>query len=389
MSGAPPGSTLVTGAGLRVGRAIALDLARHGWAVAVHYHRSAEAAREVVAAITGAGGTAVAIDADLADEAAAAELVARAVSALGPLSLLVNNAALFENDRVDSVTRESWDAHIGVNLRAPLVLTQGFARQLPDGADGNVVNLLDQLVWNLGAGFVSYTVSKSGLWSLTRSLALALAPRIRVNGIGPGPALPSRRQSDAQFAAHAAALPLGRGTTPAEVCDALRFILAAPAMTGQMIALDGGEHLEGPEPRKPATPPAARPAGEDAAPTRPAGTRRIFVRDLILEGRIGIHRHERDATQRLRINVDLTLADAGPLDEKIANTVSYDDIVAGVKAIVDAGHVKLVETLADRIGDFCTADDRVAAARVRVEKLDAFADATSVGVEIERLNTRL
>ena len=384
-----PGSALVTGAGRRIGRAIALDLARHGWAVAVHYHRSAETARAVVDEITGTGGTAVAIDADLADEAASAELVPRAAATLGPLSLLVNNAALFENDRVDSVTRESWDRHIDINLRAPLVLTQGFARQLPDGVEGNVVNLLDQRVWNLGAGFVSYTVSKSGLWSLTRSLALALAPRIRVNGIGPGPALPSRRQSDAQFAAYAASLPLGRGTTPAEVCDALRFILAAPSMTGQMIALDGGEHLDGPEPRKTASLPAARPAGAGAGPTRPTGMRRIFVRDLMLEGRIGIHRHEQDATQRLRINVDLTLADAGPLDEKIANTVSYDDIVAGVKAIVDAGHVKLVETLADRIGDFCMADRRVAAARVRVEKLDAIADATSVGVEIERLNTRL
>jgi dihydroneopterin aldolase len=267
-------------------------------------------------------------------------------------------------------------------------LIQCFARQLPDGVDGNIVNMLDECVWNLGAGFVSYTVSKSGLWSLTRSMALALAPRIRVNGIGPGPALPSRRQTDEQFAAHAASMPLGRGTTPAEICDTLRFILAAPAMTGQMIALDGGEHLDGPAPRKPAHLPAAQPAGAGAAPTRSTGTRRIFVRDLMLEGAIGIHDHEQDTTQRLRINVDLTLADAGPLDEKIANTVSYDDIVAGVKAIVDAGHVKLVETLADRIGDFCIADHRVAAARVRVEKLDAIADTTSVGVAIERLNTR-
>ena len=231
-------------------------------------------------------------------------------------------------------------------------------------------------------------MSKSGLWSLTQSLALALAPRIRVNGIGPGPALPSQRQTDAQFAAHAASLPLGRGTTPAEICDALRFILAAPAMTGQMIALDGGEHLDGPEPGKPVNPPEAAPAGAAAEPTRPAGTRRIFVRDLMLEGRIGIHPNEQDTTQRLRVNVDLTLADAGPLDEKIANTVSYDDIVAGVKAIVDAGHVKLVETLADQIGDFCMADRRVAAAWVRVEKLDAIANTTSVGVAIERLNTR-
>jgi NAD(P)-dependent dehydrogenase (short-subunit alcohol dehydrogenase family) len=146
-------------------------------------------------------------------------------------------------DMVDSATRESWDAHMETNLRAPLVLSQAFAAQLPADAQGNIVNLLDQRVWKLTPYFLSYTVSKMGLWTLTRTLALALAPRIRVNGIGPGPALPSTRQTDEQFASHCEALPLKRGTTPDEIAATLMYILAAPSMTGQMIALDGGEHL--------------------------------------------------------------------------------------------------------------------------------------------------
>ena len=243
MSETAPGAALVTGAGVRIGRAIALDLGRHGWAVAVHYHGSAEAAGDVVDAITAGGGRAEAFAADLADEAETEALVPRCAGALGPLTCLVNNASVFENDRLATATRESWDAHLDVNLRAPVVLIRAFVEQLPNDAAGNVINLLDQRVWNLGAEFFSYTVSKAGLWTLTRSLALALAPRVRVNAIGPGPTLPSKRQTDAQFAAHCARLPLGRGTTPEEICRAVRFVLAAPAMTGQMIALDGGEHL--------------------------------------------------------------------------------------------------------------------------------------------------
>lgn len=237
------GIALVTGAGLRIGRAMALDLARNGWAVAVHYHRSDDAAAAVVEEIRRADGVAEALAADLADEAATGALVPRCVDTLGPPTLLVNNASVFEKDSLESATRRSWDAHLDVNLRAPLVLTQGFVEALPGGVEGNVVNMLDQQVWNPGAGFLSYTMSKVGLWTLTRTLALELAPTVRVNGIGPGPALPSKRQSDAQFAAYCARMPLDRGTTPEEICRALRFILESPAMTGQMIALDGGEHL--------------------------------------------------------------------------------------------------------------------------------------------------
>ena len=234
---------LVTGAAHRIGRAIALDLAHHGWAVAVHYGRSRTAAEGVVAEIEKLGGRAATLACDLSREADVARLVQRAVEALGPLTCLVNNASNFEMDKVDTATRESWDRHIETNLRAPLVLSQAFARQLPEGAEGNIVNLLDQRVWKLTPYFLSYTVAKSGLWTLTQTLALALAPRIRVNGIGPGPTLPSARQTADQFRQQQLALPLKRGATPEEVAATLRFILAAPSMTGQMIALDGGEHL--------------------------------------------------------------------------------------------------------------------------------------------------
>lgn len=238
-----PGAALVTGAAKRIGRAIALDLAAAGWAVAIHYRQSRPEAEALARDIEARGGTAVTLAADLARESEVETLVPAATAALGPLALLVNNASLFEMDKVDTTTRASWDAHIETNLRAPLVLSQGFARQLPEGTAGNIVNMLDQRVWKPTPYFLSYTVAKMGLWTLTRTLALALAPRIRVNGIGPGPTLPSPRQTPEQFQQQWSAMPLGRGTTPEEICAALRFILAAPAMTGQMIALDGGEHL--------------------------------------------------------------------------------------------------------------------------------------------------
>jgi NAD(P)-dependent dehydrogenase (short-subunit alcohol dehydrogenase family) len=237
------GAALVTGAAKRIGRVIARDLAAAGWPVTVHYHRSREDADSLVAEIVAAGGRAVALAADLAREAEVDTLVPRATAALGPLTCLVNNASEFVLDKIDTVTRASWDAHIETNLRAPLVLSQAFARQLPAGAEGNIINLLDQRVLSLTPYFLSYTVAKAGLWTLTQTLALGLAPRIRVNGIGPGPTLPSPRQTEAQFAAQCAAMPLGRGTTPEEIAAAVRFILAAPSLTGQIIALDGGQHL--------------------------------------------------------------------------------------------------------------------------------------------------
>jgi NAD(P)-dependent dehydrogenase (short-subunit alcohol dehydrogenase family) len=245
-----PKKALVTGGAQRIGRALALALAEDGFAVAVHHHRSREAAECLVEHIRGRGGMAVALTADLADESAVKGLLPRAEAALGPIGCLVNNAAVFADDTVETATRESWDLHLAVNLRAPFVLIQEMAARLPQRAGGVVVNLLDQRVWSLTPYFVSYTLSKAGLWTLTRTMALALAPRIRVNGIGPGPALPSPRQSREQFIRQRAMMPLLRGTSPQEIAAAMRFILAAPAMTGQMIALDGGQHLGWAQPQR-------------------------------------------------------------------------------------------------------------------------------------------
>ena len=230
---------LVTGAGRRIGAAIARDLARHGWAVAVHYRGSRREAEALVREIEAAGGRAAALSCDLAREAEVETLIPRAVEALGPVTCLVNNASAFEMDKVDTATRESWDRHIETGLRAPLVLSQAFAQQLPEEIDGNIINMLDQRVWKLTPYFLSYT----GLWTLTQTLALALAPRIRVNGIGPGPTLPSERQSAEQFRLQQAAVPLKRGPALEEIAATVRYILATPSLTGQMIALDGGEHL--------------------------------------------------------------------------------------------------------------------------------------------------
>ncbi|EWY41120.1 short-chain dehydrogenase [Skermanella stibiiresistens SB22] len=236
-------TVLITGAGKRIGRAMALDLAAHGWAVAVHYFTSRDDADGVVAEIASAGGRAVAIQGDLGDEADTVRLVPEAVERLGPLTALINNASVFERDEIGTADRTSWDRHIETNLRAPLVLSQAFARQLPDDERGCVVNILDQRVWNLTPHFLSYTLSKAGLWTLTQTLALALAPRIRVNGIGPGPTLRNDRQTEEHFASQWENIPLQRPTSPEEICDGVRFILDSPALTGQMIALDGGEHL--------------------------------------------------------------------------------------------------------------------------------------------------
>ncbi len=199
----------------------------------------------MVEQIAKAGGRAVAVSAELTRDDEVLTLVERSSKALGgPLTCLINNASSFEQDELLSLTAASWDLHMAVNLKAPVLLAQAFALQLPDGAVGNIVNIIDQRVWRLSPDFFSYTLAKSALWTATRTMAQALAPRIRVNAIGPGPVLQSIHQSPADFALEAAATPLARGTAPAEISTALRFLLAAPALTGQMIALDGGQHLE-------------------------------------------------------------------------------------------------------------------------------------------------
>lgn len=239
-----PRAALVTGGAQRLGKAIALALAGAGFDIAIHCRTSTEKAEATAGEIRTLGRRAAIVQADLAQEADTTTLLQRATTALGPIGVLVNNASTFDSDEWHTATRETWDAHLEPNLRAPFVLMQDFARALPERAEGVVINMIDQRVWSITPHFVSYTVSKAGLWALTQSMALALAPRIRVNGIGPGPALPSARQTQAQFDRQSESVPLGHGTSPEEVGRATLAILAMPAMTGQMIALDGGQHLQ-------------------------------------------------------------------------------------------------------------------------------------------------
>ena len=238
------GVALVTGGGQRIGQAICRVLADHGWTVAVHHLHSASEAEELAREITRQGGIAKAIAADLADDGAVSNLISRVTAEFGPVTCLINNASVFEPDDILTATPESWRHHLDINLRAPFFLSQSFATELDADAFGCIINILDERVWNLTPYFASYTVSKTGLWTLTQTCALALAPRIRVNGIGPGPTLPSPRQSIQHFESQVASTPLGVGTTPEEIASAVRFILSSPAMTGQMIALDGGQHLK-------------------------------------------------------------------------------------------------------------------------------------------------
>ena len=239
----PSPVVLITGAAQRIGRALALDLASHGWRVGLHCHRSTEQAGKLAAMIRAGGGAAEVLQADLSLAAEVERLVPACAAALGAPTCLINNAALFHQDDITTLEPAVWDAQLAVNLKAPVLLAKAFAAHLPKGADGNIINIIDQRVWRPTPRYFSYAASKAGLWSVTRTLAQALAPRIRVNAIGPGPVLPNAQQTDAEFAAECAATLLGRATSPAEIAAAARFILDAPAMTGQMIALDGGQHL--------------------------------------------------------------------------------------------------------------------------------------------------
>jgi len=236
-------NVLVTGAAKRLGRAIALDLAGAGWNVAVHYHGSAADAESAAAEARKAGVKAAALQADLSREDQTATLVARAAREIGPLTALVNSASLFENDDWRSATRKSWDAHMETNLRAPVKLSQDFAGQLAPGERGNIINIIDQRVLKPTPQFLSYSLSKAGLYWLTTTLAQALGPDIRVNAVGPGPTLRNARQSEEDFARQRDATVLGHGAEPADVCAAIRYLLEAPAVTGQMLAVDGGQHL--------------------------------------------------------------------------------------------------------------------------------------------------
>jgi len=235
------GAALVTGGAKRIGRAICLELAAAGFDLAIHHRDSGDAAEELAREIEAMGRRAACLSVDLADGIATHALIGRAAEALGPLSVLVNNASVFADDRLESLTGESWAAHMDVNLRAPVLLAQAFAAQAPDGSA--IVNILDQRVLKPDPRFFSYGLSKSALWVATRTMAQALAPRIRVNGVGPGPTLPSVHQAAGEFEAEARATPLQRAGSPEAVADAVRWLVDAGQVTGQMIAVDGGQHL--------------------------------------------------------------------------------------------------------------------------------------------------
>jgi NAD(P)-dependent dehydrogenase (short-subunit alcohol dehydrogenase family) len=238
-----PGTVLVTGAGRRLGRAIALDFANRGWRVGVHYGSSAAEAQALAADIERMGGKAAALQADLASVAALEPLMQACVEALGTPTCLINNAARFDQDTLATLSAESWQAHLDVNLRAPVFLARAFARSLPEGGIGNVVNLIDQKVLSLNPDYFSYTIAKAALWAATQTMAQALAPRIRVNAVAPGPVLRSRGQSEAEFQREVAGTLLQRQVEPDDVIVAIRFLLDTPSITGQLIALDGGQHL--------------------------------------------------------------------------------------------------------------------------------------------------
>jgi NAD(P)-dependent dehydrogenase (short-subunit alcohol dehydrogenase family) len=244
---------LVTGAGRRLGRAMALYLADRGYDLAVHYAGSQAEAEEVADLIRAKGRRAVTLQADLLDEVATHALLPAAMAGLGgPVTCLVNNASIFEYDNIATATRTSWDRHFDSNLRAPFILTQAMAAAMPEAAtdaagepiaQGLIVNMIDQRVRKLTPEFMTYTLAKMGLWALTQTSAQALAPRIRVNAIGPGPTLQGARQSAQHFADQRAATVLGRGANLSDITAALGYFLDAPAVTGQLLCIDGGQHL--------------------------------------------------------------------------------------------------------------------------------------------------
>lgn len=237
-----PRAALVTGAGRRIGATIALTLARAGYAVVLHANNSREDAERLATAISGAGGRASVVLADLAEHEAVNGLVP-AAAVFGPLSLLVNNAGEFEPDDIETLSHARFQRAIGVNLAAPLFLSQAFAAQAPSGVDASIVNVLDQRVLRPTPRFLSYTLSKSALHTATVTLAQALAPKIRVNAVAPGPTLPSPRQTDVQFAAQAESLPLQRGPRPDDIAAAVLYLAQAKSVTGVTIPVDGGQHL--------------------------------------------------------------------------------------------------------------------------------------------------
>ena len=237
-------NVLITGAGKRIGAVLAKEMAAEGWHVCVHYNKSLTAAHKVVKDIISKGGQATAIHADLADAKAPEKLIAKCQEAVGALNCLINNASIFEYDELDSINADSLDLHHAINLRAPLLLSQAFSKKIPKKKKGNIINILDNKVMAPNPDYMSYTLSKVALKGATEILAMAMAPRIRVNGIAPGITLLSGKQSKSRFEKAHTTNPLKKGCTPGQIAAALKLILDCPAMTGEVIVLDGGQKLQ-------------------------------------------------------------------------------------------------------------------------------------------------
>jgi NAD(P)-dependent dehydrogenase (short-subunit alcohol dehydrogenase family) len=238
-----PGTALVTGAAKRIGAAIARDLSAHGFSVAIHCNRSIAEANTFADELRGAGAKVAVVRGDLSDEKALARIVLEAASALGPLTLLVNNASVFLKDRFGALDKDTWRMQFDVNLRAPVFMAEAFAAQLPSHAEGNIVNMIDQRVLKLTPEMPSYTLTKTALWTATQTLAQALAPRIRVNGIGPGPTFPNPYAADGGMTKEISGIALKRVVDVSDFGRAIRFIVETRSITGQLLLLDSGQHI--------------------------------------------------------------------------------------------------------------------------------------------------
>lgn len=245
------GAALVTGAADRIGAAMIEALANAGYAVLIHYHTSKTLAEALAEKINASGGKAATLQSNLTHRGDRKALIEKAAKPFGPLTILVNNASIYEPDSIATLDEELWDRSFAIHTEVPLFLARDFAAQLPSGAEGNIINIIDERVWHPSPAYTSYSLSKAALWTATQTMAQALAPNIRVNAIGPGPTLQHKRQTTAEFQASIDALPLQHGPTLDEITQALLFLIDTRSLTGQMLALDGGEHLKWPESQKP------------------------------------------------------------------------------------------------------------------------------------------
>ena len=237
-------NALITGAGKRIGSEIADSLSSEGWNLVLHYNTSKNAAYKLAEKLNKTyGNKVICLKANLEEYSQFEKIFSKIDKKLGTLSCLINNAAVFHYDSLKSTNLKKWNMNINTNIRAPLFLSQYFAKKLPSNKNGNIINIIDQRVLNLTPHFLTYTISKSALWTLTQTLALALAPNIRVNAIGPGPTIKSKRQTNKKFAEQCEKMPLMRGADAKEIGNLVKTILNTPSMTGQIIALDGGQHL--------------------------------------------------------------------------------------------------------------------------------------------------